>query len=107
MPGQSQAANSRSLARPVQNISRGASSSNWDWNSKLRRSSGSTRPITKKVHALGHVFIGKVKGREEDISVNKKHNSEYGWFAYDKIGDLDLAFSDWEVIEDLVEEGLL
>jgi len=63
--------------------------------------------ITKKVHAVSHAFLGHLEGDESTIKVKRSNHSEFSWVAYDDLKDLDLAFSDWEVIEDLAQEGLL
>jgi len=60
--------------------------------------------LTEKMHVITCVYIGEFSG---DLDINLDEVSEYDWFSYDDIEDLDLAFSYWEVIEDLHQEDMV
>ncbi len=60
--------------------------------------------IDKAHHALTHVYLGETKG---DINKKNEEVEEIGWFTSEEAENLDLAFSDWEIIEDLVQEGII
>jgi|SaaInlStandDraft_3_1057020.scaffolds.fasta_scaffold14354_3 8-oxo-dGTP pyrophosphatase MutT (NUDIX family) len=55
----------------------------------------------KKVHAM--YYFGEVQGT---IKLNDEH-SEYVWFSFEEIKDLDVAFNQKEILMEFIKRGVL
>ncbi len=60
--------------------------------------------IKDDIHEINHVFLGVLKGT---IAPNTEKVVESMWVSFDDLEELDLAFSTFEITEDLHAEGLI